>query len=253
MRIFLFLSILILQPIALAVDVNYEGSSTVGKFITDATEHYTAVTFKINTISESAGGEQCALRQRCDMGGVARDVKQRYLEAGLIPTLIGYDAIAVLVNENNPISELTKQQLKDIFSGQITNWSELGGEDMPIKPYVVKAASATRHVFAHSILGDTPYDNVKTIMPDAKIASVVARQQGAIGQLSFAFLDGKEGVKALTVDGQEANVHNSNYPITRPLYIVTKGQPNQTVKTFLDWALSEQGQAVVKQRFVGAY
>ena len=253
MRILLFLTILISQTTVFAETLSYEGSSTVGKFITDAANHYTDMKFKINTISESAGGEQCVLRQRCDMGGVARDVKQRYLEAGLVPTLIGRDAIAVLVNENNPISELTKQQLKAIFSGQITNWSELGGDDRPIIAYVVKAASATRHVFSRMILEDTPYNKVKTITPDAKIASLVARQQGAIGQLSFAFVTGKKGVKALSIEGQEASVHNSSYPITRPLYIVTKGEPKNKVKAFLDWTLSEQGQAVVKQRFVGAY
>jgi len=147
MRITLFLIALVSYSSVFADSLNYEGSSTVGKFITDATEHYTAVEFKINTISESAGGEQCALRQRCDMGGVARDVKQRYLEANIVPTLVGRDAIAVLVNDKNPLSGLTKQQLKDVFSGKVTNWSELGGQDIPIKAYVVKAASATRHVF----------------------------------------------------------------------------------------------------------
>ncbi|WP_353573189.1 PstS family phosphate ABC transporter substrate-binding protein [Candidatus Albibeggiatoa sp. nov. BB20] len=253
MRITLFLIALMSYSTLFADSLNYEGSSTVGKFITDAAKHYNAVEFKINTVSESAGGEQCTLRQRCDMGGVARDIKQRYLEAGLISTLVGRDAIAVLVNENNPISSLSKQQLKDVFSGKITNWSELGGIDMQIKVYVVKAASATRHVFASTILDGEKYDKVKTITPDAKIASLVAKQAGAIGQLSFAFIKGKKGIKALSIEGQNATVNNSQYPITRPLYIVTKGKPNTKVKAFLDWALSEQGQAVVKQRFVGAY
>jgi phosphate transport system substrate-binding protein len=253
MRITLFLMFLFTQSVVFAETLTYEGSSTVGKFITDATEHYKLADFNINTVSESAGGEQCAMRQRCDMGGVARDVKQRYLEVGLVPTLIGRDAIAVLVNENNPLSALSKQQLKAIFSGQITNWSQVGGDDMPIKVYIVKAASATRHVFAATILEDAQYNNVKTITPDAKIASLIAREPGAIGQLSFAFIVDRKGIKPLTIDDQEATVHNSNYPITRPLFIVTKGEPSGKVKAFLDWALSEQGQAVVKKRFVGAY
>lgn len=253
MRITLFFIALMSYSAVFADSLNYEGSSTVGKFITDAAKHYTDIEFNINTISESAGGEQCALRRRCDMGGVAREVKKRYLEAGLNPTLVGRDAIAVLVNENNPISELSKQQLKDIFTGKITNWSEVGGQNMSIKTYVVKAASATRHVFAATILDGARYNNVKTITPDAKIASLVAKQAGAIGQLSFAFIKGKKGIKALSIEGQKATVHNSQYPITRPLYIVTKGEPNTKIKAFLDWALSEQGQTVVKQRFVGAY
>lgn len=253
MRTTLFLIMLLNCPVLLADTLHYEGSSTVGKFITDAIKQYKDLSFKINTISESAGGEQCVLRQRCDMGGVAREIKQRYLEAGLKPILIGRDAIAVLVNKNNPVSELSKQQLKGIFTGEITNWAEVGGQNMPIVTYVVKAASATRHVFAASILEGERYGNVKTITPDAKIASLIAKQPNAIGQLSFAFTKNRRGIKALIVEGQEASVHNSFYPITRPLYIVTKGEPTDKVKAFLDWTLSEQGQAVIKQRFVGAY
>ncbi len=233
-----------------AETLDYQGSSTVGRFITDASEHYNAI-FKINTLSESAGGEQCALRKRCDMGGVAREINPQYLDAGLIGTLIAKDAIAVLVNVSNPITELNSAQLRGIFTGKITNWAELGGENLLIRPYVVKPASATRHVFAASILNGEDYNNVETIAPDVKIALLVAQERGGIGQLSFAFLGERHGIKTLFVDGQEASVNNPDYPITRPLYIATYGQPSGKVKKFLDWTLSPQGQKIIKQRFVG--
>ncbi|RKZ37150.1 MAG: hypothetical protein DRQ49_16705 [Gammaproteobacteria bacterium] len=235
----------------IAGTINYEGSSTVGKFIVDADKVYTASTFKINTVPESAGGEQCAVRRKCDMGGVARDVKPKFLDKGVVATLIGKDAIAAIVNIDNPVTGLSSEQLKGIFTGKITNWSEVGGNDLPIEALVVKRSSATRKVFANAILDGENYQGVKVITPDAKMLSVVARKKGAIGQLSFAFLIGKKGLKSLSVDGQEPNVNNPNYPITRNLHIATKGVPQGEVKAFLDWVLSPEGQKVVKQRFVG--
>jgi phosphate transport system substrate-binding protein len=235
-----------------AGNINYEGSSTVGKFITDATEVYKASTFKVDVVSESSGGEQCVMRKKCDMGGVAREVEQRFLDdEGVVATLIAKDAIAAIVNQNNPISELTTAQLKDIFTGKIKNWSELGGDDLPISAYVVKEASATRTVFAKFILGEADYQGVDVMTPDAKMVTTVAREKGAIGQISFAFLQGKKGIKPLNIDGQEATVENMDYLITRPLYITTLGEPKGEIKAFLDWTLSPDGQQVVKQRFVG--
>ena len=242
--------IVIFSSSVIAGTINYEGSSTVGKFITDASKVYTASTFNVNTVSESLGGEQCTIRDKCDMGGVARDVNPNFLDKGVVATLIGKDAIAAIVNADNPVTGLTKKQLKGIFTGKIKNWAEVGGDDLPIKALVVKKASATRKVFAKAILDGENYKDVKVITPDAKMVTTVSRDKGTIGQISLAFLIDKKGVKTLSVDGQKASVDNSNYPITRNLHIVTKGTPPGEIKAFLDWALSPEGQNVVKQRFV---
>ena len=240
-------------PNALAQKMlTYEGSSTVAKFINDAAEVYKDVTFTVNTIPESAGGEQCAMRRKCDIGGVARTVNARFLQHNVVPTLIGKDAIAAIVNENNPVDSLTSAQLKAIFTGEVKNWADLGGEDMPITVLVVKAASATRKVFANQILQGSRYSRaIQVVTPDAKIVARVARERGTIGQISFAFLPNRTGIKPLTIDGHVASVNNSDYPITRPLHIVTHGEPVGEVKTFIDWTLSDAGQQVIKKRFVG--
>lgn len=242
----------LVPAIAHAGTINYVGSSTVGKFVADAAEVYTKADFKLNTKPESSGGEQCAARKRCDMGGVARGVNSKFLDQGVVTTLVGKDAIAAVVNADNPVSGLTAEQLKGIFTGKIKNWSEVGGPDLAIKPFVVKKGSATRKVFRKVILGEADYAGTKVITPDAKIVTTVARDKGAIGQISFAFLSGNKDVKPLDVDGQKATVENAAYPITRPLNIVTNGAPSGDVAAFLDWALSAEGQKVVKQRFVGA-
>ncbi len=235
-----------------AATLNYEGSSTVGKFMIDASEANNGFTVRLNTKTESSGGEKCAAAGKCDMGGVARDVNQPFLDRGVVKTLIGKDAIAVIVHADNPVSGLTSAHLKGIFSGSIKNWSEVGGPDKPISALIVKKGSATRKVFREVVMNGADYSGARVVTPDAKIVTSVARDPGAIGQISFAFIGGRNDVKALSVDGQAANVSNSSYPITRPLYITTKGAPAGPVREFISWALSGAGQSVVKQRFVGA-
>lgn len=231
--------------------IDYVGSSTVGKFISDAAKVYKASDFKLNTKPESSGGEQCAARSSCDMGGVARGVNSKFVAKGVVTTLVGKDAIAAIVHKDNPVTGLTADQLKGIFTGKIKNWSEVDGPDPAIKAHIVKKGSATRKVFRKVILGDSDYAGAKVVTPDAKIVTAVARDKGAIGQISFAFLSGKSKVKPLDVDGHKATVENASYPITRPLNIVTKGAPSGDVAAFLDWALSADGQKIVKQRVVG--
>ena len=247
----ILISVLLVPAVLFAGTIDYVGSSTVGKYITDASKVYKDASFKIDTKPESGGGEKCAAMQSCDIGGVARDVKPQYMDKGVVTTLIGKDAIAAIVNVNNPVKGLSKAQLKGIFTGKIKNWSEVGGADMPIKAYIVKQGSATRKVFKKAILGDADYSGPKVMTPDAKIVTMVSKEKGAIGQISFAFIGGKDKIRPLNVDGQEASVNNASYPITRPLHIATNGAPKGDVKKFLDWTLSSEGQKIIKGRFVG--
>ncbi len=117
---------------------------------------------------------------------------------------------------------------------------------------IVKKGSATRKVFKKVILGEADYNGTKVVTPDAKIVTTVSRNKMAIGQISFAFIIGNTAVKPVGVDGQMATVDNPSYPITRPLYLATKGAPRGEAKAFIDWALSLAGQSVVKKRFLGA-
>ncbi|MEY3218801.1 MAG: hypothetical protein RIT27_158 [Pseudomonadota bacterium] len=248
----LFGLILLVPTIAMAGDLRYEGSSTVGKIIEEAKAVYKSSTFSIDVVSESSGGEQCAMRKTCDLGGVARDVEPKILEQNVVATLIGKDAIAAIVHKENPVKELSLEQLKGIFNGTITNWSQVGGNDLAIQPYMVKAASATREVFAkHVLKGENYGDAVKVATPDATMVTTVGRELGAIGQISFSFFSEFSNVRAIVVDGQEPSVNNPNYPISRNLNIVTNGKPSGESKVFLDWLLSPDGQNVVKKRFVG--
>jgi phosphate transport system substrate-binding protein len=228
--------------------IQYEGSSTIGKFIYDASKVYQSATFDSNVDSESLGGYQCTLNGTCELGGVADTVEQ---EEPIKRFLIGKDAIAVIVNKRNPINSLTKQQIKDIFTGKINNWSQLGGEDVPIKVFTVQDSSATRHVFKKKIMAAADYHGTEVVAPDRKIISKVTHAWGGIGQISFAFLNNKTRIKTLDIGMQKGSVHNPDYPITRPLYLLTHGNPSAKVQKFIDWSLSDEGQTIVKKRFVG--
>ncbi len=189
------------------------------------------------------------------MGGVAREVKPAILSKGVKSYLIGRDAIGAWVNADNPVDSLSMTQLKGIFTGPITNWSEVGGRDAEISVYIVNPQSATRKVFAKVVLEGAQYEGkINTVKPDVAILDKVASDVNAIGQLSFAFGAGHpkaSDVKKVAVEGQAATVDNPNYPITRPLYLITKSEPTGATKAFIEWSLSAEGQAVVKKYFVG--
>ncbi|MBT3235709.1 MAG: phosphate ABC transporter substrate-binding protein [Bdellovibrionales bacterium] len=235
--------------------ITYIGSSTVGKFMHDAVKIYDKVSFKIDTNPESGGGETATAFGKCDLGGVARDVKPKILNKGVKKFLIGRDAIGVWVNKSNPVSELSMEQLRKIFSGLITNWAEVGGNNQKITVYIVNPQSATRKVFSKAIMGKGNYaGNIQTTSPDPKVIDRVAANSAGIGQLSFALGNSHpqaSSVKKINIDGKLASVNNPEYQITRPLYLITKGAPQGKVKAFIDWSISEAGQKIVKKNFVG--
>ena len=107
--------------------LRYEGSPTIAKFILDAEHAYNQAEFRVNATGGSEDGERAILNGLTDIAGVARAPEAEVLQKGVNSTLIGWDAIAVVINERNPVSNLTQAELKDIFTGKILNWQDLGG------------------------------------------------------------------------------------------------------------------------------
>ena len=122
------------------------GSSTFSHFVKVAEQIYSKVRFDISTETESAGGEKAIIEDGTDLAEVERIPTANILGRGVVSTLIGWDANAVIVNERNPVDNLTQSQLKDIFIGKITNWVDLGNPNLTITPYIVTIESATRKV-----------------------------------------------------------------------------------------------------------
>lgn len=230
--------------------LRYEGSPTIAKFILDAEHAYNQAEFRVNATGGSEDGERAILNGLTDIAGVARAPEAEVLQKGVNSTLIGWDAIAVVINERNPVSNLTQAELKDIFTGKILNWQDLGGPDLEIHPYIVGYESVTRKVFRSIVLGESEYVNCKVASPNVNVLVEVKNDPGAIGQISFSFLSPNNFVKPIAIDGQEPLLTNRDYPIARPLYLLWWNR--KRVKDFIDWAISAEGQSVVQRRFITA-
>ncbi len=230
--------------------IKYEGSSTVGLFMKDAAKVYKKAVIETSVLTESNGGEICPLAKTCDIGGVARDIHPLFVDRGLYASPFAYDVLTAIVNSETPVKKLSSKQLQGIFSGKITNWKEVGGENKPITVYIVGKESATRDVFKKHILKNVDYKvSSKVIRPDWRVVLNVNLDTGGIGHISYSFAATTEQVRPLIIDGKNPLDHQSKYPIRRVLHLTTYGPPQGAVREFFDWVYSDEGKAVIKKRF----
>ncbi|MCP4024511.1 MAG: hypothetical protein GY729_21915 [Desulfobacteraceae bacterium] len=239
-----------------AQTIKYTGSSTIGIFMKNAAKVYKDVNFKIIIRPGDTGNDTAVIFSDTDILGVARHIEQGHLAAGSQKHLIGKDAIGIWINTRNPVQNLDCDQLAAIFTGKITNWKKVGGDDAKINVYIANENSATHKVFQNIILKGKEYSGkrIKAIKPDPAILNAIARDQTGIGQLSLALAVGnryKDHIKTICVNGQDASAKNTGYPVFRPLYLITHPHPRKKEKKFITWALSDQGQEVVKKNFIG--
>ena len=188
----------------------------------------------------SSAGIESVMNGSSDIGTSSRELKGDELKAGLVDAPIAYDAIAVIVNPDNPVRSLTTTQVRDVFAGKIRDWSEVGGPKMPILLVNRDAASGTRDAFDKIVLKGTTFDPTAAVLPGTgQVRSVVAQAKGAVGYISLGFVT--DQVKALTVDGvtpSEKTVVDGTYPIRRLLHFFTKGQPTGLAKEYIAYVLS---------------
>ncbi len=154
----------------------------------------------------SSAGIEAVSAGTSDIGTASRDLKEEEQGLGLVDTPIAFDGIAVIVNPDNPVDALTTDQLRQVFSGEVKNWSELGGEDRPINLVNRDEASGTREAFKKIVMGeDARFDRSAVVLPGTgQVRDVVARSRGAIGYISVGFVEPRftdTRVKALNVDG----------------------------------------------------
>lgn len=184
-----------------------------------------------------------------DIGAASRELKSD--EPQLVKHLLAKDGIAIVVKPGNPVSGLTKAQVRDIFGGVIKNWKDVGGPDHAINVVVRESGSGTRTAFEEMVMAkpDPAVAIASTALEqnsNGGVKQVVGGDSYAIGFISFGYIDNT--VKALSIDGVEATVENAKnetYPIVRPLYFLTKEEPTGLVKELIDFCLSDEGQAIV--------
>jgi len=192
-----------------------------------------------------------------DIAMASRSIKDSEMENaqanGINPVqhVIAWDGIAVVVNPENPVKELTFEQLKSIYDGSVSNWADVGGEDLTITVITRDSSSGTYGYFQEEVLLDEEYRQDALVQPaTGAIVQEVGQNTGAIGYIGYAYLD--ETTTALALDAGEGsveatpeNIMAGNYPLARPLYYYTDGEATGLAEEFLNYVMSSTGQDIV--------
>lgn len=235
-----------------------QGSTTVLPIVQKAAEKYMDMHPNVN-IQVSGGGSSVGVKSAgegtVDIGIASREMKdaEKTNYQNLTPIAVAKDGIALIVHPSNSVTSLTVEEVKGIYDGTYTNWSDLGGEDMEIVVVGRDSASGTREFFWEHVMRKE--DFVATMLEknsNGAVKQTVSQTPGAIGYVGLGYID--ETVKALNIKsgGKEveptvANVLNGSYPISRSLYILVNGKPTGLTKEFIDFILSPEGQAIVEE------
>ena len=232
--------------------VSTDGSTSMEKVIGALSESFMAqnggVTVNYNPTG-SGSGITAVQEGTCDIGLSSRALKDEEKAAGLKETVLAYDGIAIIVNPENPVSDLTLEQIADIYTGRITNWKDLGGNDAEIVLIGREAGSGTRDGF-ETITGTTDACKYRQeLTSTGDVITTVAQNPDAIGYASLASI--KDTVKALTVGGvacTAATVLDGSYAIQRPFVLVTKtGETlSPAAQAFFDYATSSTASQLIK-------
>jgi len=196
----------------------------------------------------SGVGAQQVAKGLVDIGNTGRPLKPSEAKHGLVSLPFAIDGVAAIINPANPIEALTSQQVIDIYSGKITNWNQLGGDNRTINIFTRDEASGTRAVFAKKLLNNVALAGYANVVPsNGAMKTAIARDPAAIGYSSVGYID--QTVKAPMLD----NVHPSNeacasgqYPVVRKLYMNTKGAPQGLTRVFVDYIFSPQGAEYIR-------
>ena len=236
------------------VTISISGSTSVGPLMGKLAEKFESensnVSIEINEVGSSAGIKD-AINGVSEIGMSSRELKDEEASA-VKATTIAYDGIAIITNTNNPIKNITMDQIKGIYTGEITNWNQIeGGKDAPIVVVSREEGSGTRDAF-QEIVG---YKS-EELLADAMIANAtgavketVATNDNAIGFVSFEYLDDKVNIVSVeNVEPKAELVQSGEYKISRPFILVNKADGlSEEGQKLIDFILSDEGQTLVKE------
>ena len=239
------------QPAALTGTVSTDGSTSMEKVIGALSESFMAqnsgVTVNYNPTG-SGSGITAVQEGTCDIGLSSRALKDEEKSAGLKETVLAYDGIAIIVHPDNPVSDLSVEQLAKLYTGEITNWKDVGGNDAEAVLIGREAASGTRDGF-ESITGTKDKCQYRQeLTSTGDVITAVSQNPDAIGYASLASV--KDSVKALNVDGvtpSEATVKDGSYKVQRPFVLVTmEGKElSPAAQAFFDYAISSDAASII--------
>ena len=238
---------------ALSGTISTNGSTSMEKVIGTLSEAFMGDNSGVTITYDATGsgtGIESAKNKSCDVGLSSRALKDS--ETGLKSITVALDGIAIIVNADSGVSNLSLQQVGDIFTGKITNWSEVGGSDLEISCIGRENGSGTRDGF-ESITGTK--DSCKLdqeLTSTGAVITAVSSSKNAIGYASLSSVEGKAGVKAVTIDGvacSEATVLDGSYKIQRPFnFIVSEdAQLSPAAQAFIEFATSKDAASLIRE------
>ncbi len=231
--------------------VSTDGSTSMEKVIGALGESFmeanSGTTFTYNPTG-SGSGIQAVSEGRCDIGLSSRALKDDEKASGLKETIVALDGIAIIVNPQNPVKDLSLEQIAKIYTGEITNWKDVGGEDAEIVLIGREAGSGTRDGFESITETKDACQYRQELTSTGDVITTVSQNPNAIGYASLAAI--KDSVKALTVNGvapTEATVKDGTYLVQRPFVLVTKegAALSDTAQKFFDFATSADAASII--------
>ena len=241
---------------ASAGQITVAGSTTclpIAEVAAEAFEEETGVNVLVSGLGSSAGIEAVS-NGTAEIATSSRSLNAEEEKLGLTTIPIAHDGIAVIVNTENPVQNLSVEQLRGIYAGEITNWSEVGGPDLPIQLVNRDEASGTREAFKSIVMDGAPFDRSAAVLSGTgQVRDVVSRTPGAIGYISLGFVESayaETQVRAISVnhvEPSESTIASGGYPISRDLYFFTKGEATDSTAEYIDYVLSEDMDKQVRE------
>ena len=233
--------------------LSISGSTSVGPLAEKLADKYVEIKdikIEVNQIGSSAGITN-ATSGVSEIGMSSRDLKEEEKANGLKETIVAYDGIVVVTHPSNKVKDLTMEQVKQIFTGEVTNWKELGGDDMEIVVVSREDGSGSRDAF-QEIVDYSSGELVRSAIVasgNGNIKTTVAMNKHAVGFISFEYID--ESISTVDINGVEAtaeNVLQQTYSLSRPFLFVYKEEHLSTEgQQFIDYILSPKGQNIVSE------
>ena len=238
--------------------LNVVGSTSIQPFAEMLAQDFNASHKEFNVEVQGGGSAQGIDNVRkaiADIGMCSRELKADDPEetGKCDPVVIAYDGLAIVVHPGNPVRGLTRKQAAGIFSGEITNWREVGGEDRPIHVITREEGSGTREAFVKMVMHDGRiFRKAVTQESNGAVKELVRTDKSGIGYMSLGIVLQDKGLKALEIDGiapTTQGVRDGSYKLKRPfLFVFRKGEtPGQAAKAFTEYVLSPAGQRVLER------
>ncbi len=231
--------------------ITIAGSTSIQPFADQWAEVYMS-RFPGKSINVQGGGSssgiQAAMTRAAQIGMSSRELNPE--EKVLQEFIVAWDGLAIIVHPSNPVDDLSLEQVRRIFTGQIISWKEVGGPDRNIHIVTREEGSGTRGAFQEMVMGKERITK-KSIVQDSNgtVREVVAGDPYAIGYISLGLLEAR--VKAIKLDGIEPcldNIVNRNYKLVRPFILITNGPPSGEARDFIQFILSSEGQELIQRQ-----